>query len=81
MLLSFQMLPEQPASELLDAVALADGLGYYGCYSADEIYHKDAWLLFAAAAQRTERIRLGPVRGADLHAGADLRRSARRDAR
>ena len=60
MLLSFQMLPEQPASELLDAVALADGLGYYGCYSADEIYHKDAWLLFAAAAQRTERIRLGP---------------------
>jgi hypothetical protein len=50
MLLSFQMLPEQPASELLDAAALADGLGYYGCYSADEIYHKDAWLLFAAAA-------------------------------
>ena len=60
MLLSFQMLPEQPAPELLDAVALADELGYHGCYSADEIYHKDAWLLFAAAAQRTERIRLGP---------------------
>jgi 5,10-methylenetetrahydromethanopterin reductase len=60
MLLSFQLLPEQPASELLDAVAVADGLGYYGCYSADEIYHKDAWLLFAAAAKRTERIRLGP---------------------
>jgi 5,10-methylenetetrahydromethanopterin reductase len=58
--LSFQMLPEQPASELLSAVAAADGLGYYGCYSADEIYHKDAWLLFAAAARRTERIRLGP---------------------
>src|SRR5436189_1934069 len=60
MLLSFQLLPEQPASELLDAVALADELGYHGCYSADEIYHKDAWLLFAAAAERTERIRLGP---------------------
>ena len=60
MLLSFQMLPEQPAPELLDAVARADGLGYHACYSADEIYHKDAWLLFAAAAQRTERIRLGP---------------------
>jgi 5,10-methylenetetrahydromethanopterin reductase len=60
MQLSFQMLPEQPASELLDAVALADELGYHGCYSADEIYHKDAWLLFAAAAQRTEQIRLGP---------------------
>src|SRR6476469_10438037 len=60
MLLSFQMLPEQPAPELLDAIALADELRYYACYSADEIYHKDAWLLFAAAAQRTERIRLGP---------------------
>ena len=60
MLLSLQLLPEQPTAELLDAVALADRLGYYGCYSADEIYHKDAWLLFAAAAERTERIRLGP---------------------
>ena len=60
MLVSFQMLPEQPASELLEAVVLADRLGYYGCYSADEIYHKDAWLLFAALAGRTERIRLGP---------------------
>src|SRR4051794_4721956 len=59
MLLSFQMLPEQPAEELLEAVALADRLGYYGCYSADEIYHKDAWLLFAAAARRTGRVRLG----------------------
>ena len=60
MRLSLQLLPEQPASELLDAIAAADGLGYYACYSADEIYHKDAWLLFAAAAPRTERIRLGP---------------------
>ena len=77
MLLSFQMLPEQPAQELLDAVALADRLGYHACYSADEIYHKDAWLLFAALAQRTERIRLGPCVASDLHAGAYLRRSAR----
>lgn len=60
MLLSFQMLPEQPAHELLDAAELADRLGYHACYSADEIYHKDAWLLFAAIAQRTEQIRLGP---------------------
>src|SRR5690349_17021363 len=60
MLLSFQLLPEQPATELLDAVDLADRLGFYGCYSADEIYHKDPWLLFAAAAERTEQIRLGP---------------------
>ncbi len=60
MRISFQMLPGQPVRELLDAIAAADRLGYYACYSADEIYHKDAWLLFAAAAQRTERIRLGP---------------------
>src|SRR5689334_25127861 len=60
MLLSLQLLPEQPASELLDSIALADRLGYHACYSADEIYHKDGWLLFAAAAQRTERIRLEP---------------------
>jgi 5,10-methylenetetrahydromethanopterin reductase len=54
------MLSEQPAPQLLDAIATADTLGYYGCYSADEIYHKDAWLMFAAAAHRTERIRLSP---------------------
>src|SRR3954454_18189807 len=60
MRLSLQLLPEQPAGELLEAVALADRLGYHPCYSADEIYHKDAWLLFAAAAGRTERIRMGP---------------------
>jgi 5,10-methylenetetrahydromethanopterin reductase len=60
MRVSFEMLPEQPLPDLLDAIAAADELGYYACYGADEIYHKDAWLLFAAAAQRTERIRLGP---------------------
>ena len=60
MKLSFQMLPEQPAAELLEAITLADRLGYYACYSADEIYHKDPWLLFAAAAGATEQIRMGP---------------------
>ena len=60
MLASFQMLPEQPADELLDAIQSADELGFHACYSADEIYHKDAWLLLGAAASRTERVRLGP---------------------
>jgi 5,10-methylenetetrahydromethanopterin reductase len=59
-LASFEMLPEQPAHELLDAIRIADELGYYACYSADEIYHKDAWLLLAAAARTTRSVRLGP---------------------
>jgi 5,10-methylenetetrahydromethanopterin reductase len=59
-LASLQLLPEQPTNELLDSIRIADELGYYACYSADEIYHKDAWMLFAAAARETERIRLGP---------------------
>jgi 5,10-methylenetetrahydromethanopterin reductase len=60
MRVSLQLIPEQPAEELLAAAQLADELGFYACYSADEIYHKDAWLLLAAAARTTERIRLGP---------------------
>ena len=57
---SLQLIPEQPVEQLLAAAQTADELGYYACYSADEIYHKDAWLLLAAAAARTQRIRLGP---------------------
>ena len=60
MRLSLQLIPEQPVAELLDAAETADRLGYYACYSADEIYHKDPWQLFAAVAARTEQIRLGP---------------------
>ena len=60
MLASFQLLPEQPMDELLESVRIADELGYHACYSADEIYHKDAWMLFSAAAGQTERIRMGP---------------------
>src|SRR3954463_1747329 len=57
---SLPLLREQPAEELLAAAEAADKLGYYACYSADEIYHKDAWLLLVAVAGRTDRIRLGP---------------------
>jgi 5,10-methylenetetrahydromethanopterin reductase len=57
---SLQLLPEQPLAELIDVVRLADDLGYRGCYSADETYHKDMWILFGAAAPRTRRIRFGP---------------------
>jgi 5,10-methylenetetrahydromethanopterin reductase len=54
------MLPDHPVAELLDAIALADELGFHGCYGADETYHKDSWQILAAAAARTSRIRLAP---------------------
>lgn len=60
MRVSLQLIPEQPVEQLLAAAQAADELGFYACYSADEIYHKEAWLLLTAAARETERIRLGP---------------------
>ncbi len=57
---SLQLIPEQPLDELIAAARVADELGYYACYSADEIYHKDAWVLLAAVARATSSIRLGP---------------------
>jgi 5,10-methylenetetrahydromethanopterin reductase len=57
---SLQLLPEQELGRLIDVVRVADELGFRACYSADETYHKDMWILFGAAAPRTHRIRFGP---------------------
>lgn len=57
---SYAMLPDHPLSESLAAIRLADELGFYAVYAADEPWHKDLWLLFAAAAAQTSRIRMGP---------------------
>jgi len=57
---SLQLLPEQSLAELIEVIGVADDLGFRACYSADEIYHKDMWILLAAAAGRTRRIRFGP---------------------
>ena len=57
---SYVMLPDYPLEESLRAIRLADELGFYACYAADETWHKDLWLLFAAAAQQTQQIRFGP---------------------
>nr|WP_205616025.1 LLM class flavin-dependent oxidoreductase [Streptomyces harenosi] len=54
------MLPDYPLAQSLESIRLADELGFHACYAADETWHKDLWLLFAAAAGRTSRIRLGP---------------------
>ncbi len=57
---SYAMLPDYSLEESLAAIRLADELGFYAVYAADETWHKDLWLLFAAAAAQTSRVRMGP---------------------
>ena len=57
---SFVTLPDYPLQESLGHIKLADDLGFYGCYAADETWHKDLYVLFAAAASSTRQIRFGP---------------------
>jgi 5,10-methylenetetrahydromethanopterin reductase len=57
---SYVMLPDYPLVDSMESIRKADELGFYGCYSADETWHKDMWLLFAAAADKTSNIRFGP---------------------
>ena len=44
----------------MEHIKTADELGYYACYAADETWHRDLWLLYAAAADKTENVLLGP---------------------
>ena len=57
---SYVMLPDYPLTESLASIQLADELGFHAVYAADETWHKDLWLLFAAAADKTTNIRMGP---------------------
>ena len=57
---SYCMLPDYPLTDAIDMIKTADELGFYACYSVDETWHKDLWVLFGAAARETERIRFGP---------------------
>lgn len=57
---SYVMLPDYPLTESLASIRLADELGFHACYAADETWHKDMWLLFAAATRETHNIRFGP---------------------
>lgn len=54
------LLPDYPLRESIEMIKTADRLGYYAAYAVDETWHKDLWTLFAAAADKTERIRFGP---------------------
>ena len=57
---SYATLLDYPLADSLKMIKKADELGYYACYAADETWHKDLWILFAAAADKTKTIRFGP---------------------
>jgi 5,10-methylenetetrahydromethanopterin reductase len=57
---SYVTLLDYPLTDSLEMIKTADELGYHACYAADETWHKDLWLLFAAAADKTRTIRFGP---------------------
>jgi 5,10-methylenetetrahydromethanopterin reductase len=57
---SYCMLPDYPLDDSIEMIKTADELGFHACYSVDETWHKDLWVLFAAAADKTQRIRFGP---------------------
>ena len=57
---SYCMLPDYPLSDSIEMIKTADELGFHACYAVDETWHKDLWVLFAAAADKTSRIRFGP---------------------
>jgi 5,10-methylenetetrahydromethanopterin reductase len=54
------ILPAYPLADSIETIKTADQLGFHACYSVDETWWKDLWVLFAAAADKTERIRFGP---------------------
>ncbi len=57
---SYVTLPDYPLTDSIEMIKTADELGFYACYAADETWHKDMYVLFAAAADKTKNIRFGP---------------------
>ncbi len=85
---SYVTLPDYPLADSIEMIKTADELGFYACYSVDETWHKDMYVLFAAAADKTKNIRFGPnlapigLQGADADLpGARHARRAHRRAR
>jgi 5,10-methylenetetrahydromethanopterin reductase len=60
--LSLIYYPDDPIDEALAIIRRAEELGFYACYLTDFPYRKDPWIVMAAAARETSRIRLGPRR-------------------
>jgi len=57
---SYATLLDYPLADSMEMIKTADELGYHACYAADETWHKDLWVLFAAAAKETKNLRFGP---------------------
>ncbi|MEO7296506.1 MAG: LLM class flavin-dependent oxidoreductase [Candidatus Limnocylindria bacterium] len=57
---SYCHVPAYPLEESIEIIKTADACGFYAAYSVDETWWKDMWLLFAAAADKTTQIRIGP---------------------
>jgi 5,10-methylenetetrahydromethanopterin reductase len=57
---SYVTLPDYPLTESIEMIKVADELGFHAVYSVDETWHKDMYILFAAAADKTTNIRFGP---------------------
>jgi len=57
---SYCHVPAYPLDESINIIKTADECGFYAAYSVDETWWKDMWLLFAAAADKTKQIRMGP---------------------
>lgn len=57
--LGLLVLPERPVSELVERARRAEALGYDTVWVADEKFYRDPWVVLAAMAGQTERVRLG----------------------
>jgi 5,10-methylenetetrahydromethanopterin reductase len=57
---SYCHVPAYDLAESINIIKTADECGLYAAYSVDETWWKDMWLLFAAAADKTKQIRMGP---------------------
>ncbi len=77
---SYCMLPDYPLDDCIEIIKTADELGFYAAYSVDETWHKDLWVLFAAAAREDEADPLRPERHARVPARADAHLPADGDA-
>jgi len=58
---SVVVLPEYPLEEMLQIIKRTEEKGIYGFWFVDETYHKDAWIIMAAAARETKKIIMGPA--------------------